>query len=553
MTNIYELAEELETSPKMLQKWLRNHGFGSGKTISIRATREARSHFKPPLDHPMASALEERDGLGAVKRHEDLIEVNGGIRVTSRPKLKWESVERSDVDLLEMDMNSQKDFFRSLRSSEVSSSTSERSPEALSAHSIKTVSSSAPSPRMSTTSTTAQAKKSRPTKTKAQSKHSVFGTLASISPQLDSVTDRKRESTLNQAEALQQMSEGVKPLRPLNKTISASPGHSQISKQSKKSKKSKRSKKSQRDHESQISISSDPQSSPATPVSFKEMFEKPEVQSLTAQLDLLKQDLKDSLAENQHLQQRLIQLDKERDQITPNQTLTSRNTVPEVEQKETQAPTLIWEHFESFGLDAHQARFALLELLDHPQRGPELIYSLKHDNSQSLTRGFAIVCEDIVCQQVANTYARQGLIEFSEKHLCSVCQGSQARGWYKRLHLTASHTDRQKILIVGGDDHDHRQIKQLSRENHGLQWEFITGDSRVDYTSANAKVAKKSAVILWGGTHLPHAISNVVKGAADKAAIPHCALPPGKRSIPYLCASILMLWGVITEDDLDIL
>ena len=73
MTNIYELSEELNLSPKKLQKWLRSHGFGSSKTISHRAARAAKAHFAPPTDHPMASALEDRGGLGDIKRHEELL------------------------------------------------------------------------------------------------------------------------------------------------------------------------------------------------------------------------------------------------------------------------------------------------------------------------------------------------------------------------------------------------------------------------------------------------------------------------------------------------
>ena len=104
---------------------------------------------------------------------------------------------------------------------------------------------------------------------------------------------------------------------------------------------------------------------------------------------------------------------------------------------------------------------------------------------------------------------------------------------------------------MGGDQHDHQLIKQLNQI--GGLGEFITGSSRIDQTTANAKVAHQSAIILWGGTHLPHSLSNVVKGAANRAQVPQATLPPGKRSVAYLCASILKLWGVELAEDLDIL
>ncbi|MAD61320.1 MAG: hypothetical protein CMH49_07405, partial [Myxococcales bacterium] len=182
--------------------------------------------------------------------------------------------------------------------------------------------------------------------------------------------------------------------------------------------------------------------------------------------------------------------------------------------------------------------------LDHPQRGPELVYSLKHDHIQQLTRGFALVCEAEVCREVADTYARQGLIEFSEKHLCSVCQGSDGRAWYKRLILTATYTQKTKLLIVGGDNHVHQQLKQLNRESSGIEWDFVNGANRIDQGAANAKVSHKSAIVLWSGEHLPHSLSNLFKVAADKNEVPISSLAPGQRSVAAVCMSILKSWDV---------
>ena len=552
MSNLIELSEELGTNIQELKQWLRQHGFGSGKTISHRATREARAHFKPQTDHPMASALMERDGLGAVKRHEDLLDLGAGIKVENRPQLKWGKVKRSEVDVLEMDMNAQRDFFKQLRTSAPAVESPKRESEEFN-HEVQRGVIDPLNKGKDQVNISSQ-RKSAPSKEqlRAQGQHSIFGSLASMSVDLDSLTDRKRAATMGEAEALQSLSAGVKPLKT----------------NSKAQKKGKKGKKTPEDFKAKgieslgkppLSTGEDaPKSSQEE--SFKDLFERPEIQSIRDQLDRMKGELKAFTLERNTLLQTITRLEQERDGLaqslelhTTPQTKTTEAQPREVTSDDSLSPRLIWDHFESFGLDAHQARVALLELLDHPQRGPELVYSLKHDHPRSLTRGFAIVCEDDVCRQVADTFARQGLIEFSEKHLCTVCQGSVSRGWYRRLHLTATHTQRERILVVGGDDHDYQLIKQLDRELGGMTWEFITGASRVDQTTANAKVAKQSAVLLWGGTHLPHALSNVIKSAANKAGVPQCTLPPGRRSVAYLCASILRLWGLELEIDLDIL
>lgn len=530
MTNIYELSEELGLTPKTLQKWLRSHGFGSGKTISHRATREAKTHFNPTTDHPMASALQEREGLGEVKRHEDLVHLSSGVKVEERPQLKWSNVERNDVDVLQMDMGTQKDFFKQLRQSEASQ---EKIPVPQETKVLSSTSKAVPIPPAKPKGI-GQPRK-RPSE--AQVNHSIFGSLASKATHLDSVTDRPRTSNMDQGEVIKLMKQGTRPIDRSNETPKS------------KRTKAKKNKKRGRQQSTQVIETSKSNIEPT----FQDLFERPEVQSLSAKLDQLKSKNQSLQDENESLRTMIGQLKQvEESRLLQDeqssQTVSLSSHTPSLTQPE---PTLVWSHFESFGLNVNQARFAFLELLDHPQRGPELMYSLKHDQPQTLTRGFAIVCEADVCREVADTFARQGLIEFGEKHLCSICQGSDGRGWYKRLLLTATHTKRTKILIVGGDDHIHQQLKQLNREQAGIQWEFVIGQSRMDMSTANAKLSHKSAVVLWGGTHLPHSLSNLFKTASEKAQVPISVLAPGQRSVASVCLSILKSWGVPVYEDLD--
>ena len=582
MANLYQLAHELETTPKELEKWLKSRGLGAGKNISSRATREARAHFMDSHDHPMASALQERDGLGSVARHEELTISESGIKVEERPHLKWGKVERSDVNVAQLDMGRQKDFFRQLRQgSDAQSSSKDQDRSAKTPSSQNTAQSvtqktSKTSDLRSTSLKGKDRSKKRAPQSKAhpkssrrpdlgESKNSVFGSLAPLAHQLDSVTDRPSDKTKRpdpEAEqlALQQLADGVERLAPKN---------SSSRKQKKRSKKSKRHKGRH---------TSTPPSTPSSSVaptphqdviqdvttqdittqrddnaqepSFQELFERPQRQSQQSKLDALRILLGDVTRERDALRDELAKRDREFKSITaelsdpPN---SLRSSSSDAQASARSQAGLIWDHLSSFGLNATQARLALFELLDHPQRGPELIYSLKHDTPQSISRGFAIVCSAEVCQEVADVNARQGLIELEERHLCSICQGSDSRGWYRRLLLTATHTQRERILVVGGDDGDHGQIKQLARHYHGINWDFIAGGTRLSQTVANAKVNHKSAVILWGGVHLPHALSNLVKASADRAGVPCFAIEPGTRSVALLCREVLRSWGVSYE------
>ena len=586
MANLYQLAQELDTTPQELKTWLKARGLGAGKSISSRAAREARAHFADIADHPMADALNDRDGLGAVARHEELTQVRSGIKVEERPQRKWGKVERSDVDIAQLDMHSQKDFFRQLRQGPSSTSSSSASQPPLtpsdspkpsssnrSAQTSRSSSSSPDHPKKTSPSlasartTSRQAQRRRPNL--EDTKNSVFDSLAPLAHQLDSVTDRtpasaRRSNPESDAQALRALSEGVDRLTHKGNTSK---------------RKSKRSKKSKRGHQSppptaQVTapttphhhdnVSAAPQHAPSispphapsstrsSEPTFQELFERPQNQSQQSKLQDLRASLRDLTRERDALRDELDRRDQALRDVESVSSTTSESR--ESSRSHSLDPTtpaesagLIWDHLSAFGLNATQARLALLELLDHPQRGPELVYSLKHDTPKMITRGFAIVCSAEVCQEVAEVNARQGLIELEERHLCSICQGSDSRGWYRRLLLTATHTQRDRILVVGGDDGDYSQIKQLARQYPGLSWDFIAGSTRLSQTVANAKVTHKAAVILWGGVHLPHALSNLVKSAADRTGVPCFALEPGTRSVATLCREVLRSWGVSYE------
>ena len=148
---------------------------------------------------------------------------------------------------------------------------------------------------------------------------------------------------------------------------------------------------------------------------------------------------------------------------------------------------------------------------------------------------------------MAHHQATFGLLDVPE-HLCVICQGSDARRWYRRLHFTATYTSRERLLLIGGEDDNYHSIKQLDREYPGLQWSFILGRQRMDQTIANSKVSSSAVVIIWSGIHLPHSLSHLFKQAAKKQGIPYFSIEPGRRSISAICQGTLRAWGVCVDD-----
>lgn len=566
MANLFQLAEELSVTPNVLKKWLRSRGLGSGDTLSSRAAREARSHFTSEHSHPMASALNVREGLGVVKRHEDQLDLGRGIRVEERPKMVWSKVERDQVDVTQLSAKRQRDFFRQLRSGGEEQTPSPQGDETATQTPINELARKGTSSASVDQSSQGQmvapqqraAAQQDQTGKRQGPKPVSRATLAHLAHSLESMTERSRpaspQSEVDETATIAAMSEGVKPLKASRDS----------------SRKQKKSKSKTPRHP--LPRSPEPLGEPLGAVSqserhifhqerdqltreatFEELFDRPTVQSLNDQLEDTKKQLKLLSQERDGLKSQILSLQEEISGGTPRNEaevpseIITPNLQEQTDDSHLSGAGLILDHFSSFGLNIEQTRLALLELLDHPQRGPELICSLRHHNASSLTRGFAIVCGADPCVEVAEIQARQGLIELDEAHLCSICQGSDRRGWYRRLHLTATHTEREKILIVGGDDTVHQQLKQLNREYPGMSWDFITGDSRIDQATALAKVSHKACVVLWGGVHLPHAMSGVIKASIEKANIPSFTLEPGTRSIAHLCRGILKCWGILDE------
>lgn len=217
---------------------------------------------------------------------------------------------------------------------------------------------------------------------------------------------------------------------------------------------------------------------------------------------------------------------------------------PQVTLKE---PALVWEELSSFSLSEGDAVNALLELIEHPVKGPELLYRLKLDEPSILLNGFRFYCGDELCYELANQHARLGLIHVEEEQRCVICAGHEGQRWYSYLLHVAQERGVKRLLLVGGEDANTTTLKSFERANPRLSWSFISGDGRDDQTSANSRVEGAQGVLLWGGMNLPHRLSNLYKSASDTMKVPCVTIPPGQRGVSAICKAALKMLGVDEE------
>jgi len=219
-------------------------------------------------------------------------------------------------------------------------------------------------------------------------------------------------------------------------------------------------------------------------------------------------------------------------------------STPRVDLKE---PALVWEELSSFSLSEGDAVNALLELIEHPVKGPELLYRLKLDEPSILLNGFRFYCGDELCYQLAHQHARLGLIHVEEEERCVICAGHEGQRWYSYLLHVAQERGVRRLLLVGGEDANTSTLKTFERAQPRLSWGFVGGDGRDDQTSANSRVEGANGVLLWGGMNLPHRLSNLYKSACESMSVPCATIPPGQRGVVSICKTALKMLGVDEE------
>lgn len=108
------------------------------------------------------------------------------------------------------------------------------------------------------------------------------------------------------------------------------------------------------------------------------------------------------------------------------------------------------------------------------------------------------------------------------KQRCEVCEGSDIKRAVRRFEDACLMSGLRQVVVVGGSPKYHRQLGELVR-HHRLQLDLIPGDVRRTQRQADHDLAHADVIILWGGTVLDHATSNLykAKGRARVVSVPH--------------------------------
>jgi len=102
---------------------------------------------------------------------------------------------------------------------------------------------------------------------------------------------------------------------------------------------------------------------------------------------------------------------------------------------------------------------------------------------------------------------------------CEVCGGSDVQRAVRRFVDACLMNGWTRVVIVGGSPRYHRQLRHLV-QHRSLTLDLIPGDIRRTKAQAQADLRRAGLVVIWGGSILDHATSQLYKEpTADQATV----------------------------------
>ena len=436
---------------------------GNGSKITHKVEQQARAHFTT-VSGPMAEALgNERSGLGEVLRHQEETQTNSNIKVQGLVKHSWEKVQRDPQNIIHQDTKSQKDFFKALRSGKANASAPLESTSNSDLNSDLESVIDSKSKSIAHISHSSQAQKevvsSNHSMTSAQK-----GTIPIPSHTRTLATPESNPQSIKESKS-EKRKKGKgkkrrKKLKPLRKTLinptfktnkptsptlpdftpsdfTTLPSSTPPSSTPPSSSSSVSSSSSSTPTPSIQSTATEMVgSAPPADNEFIQIYYKKEYDQLYVRYQSLQAEYKQLKGKYKQTQDTLQQTQEE-------QKVEKPKLPPVLRQIKLDPTPYIHQLLTEYGLEGREAIEVLIELLEHPARGKELLYTLQHHQLSDVLKGFELCCDHPVCEQVAMKRAQLDCITVVE-HLCSVCQGSEARRWYQRLLSSAE--DLQYVL-----------------------------------------------------------------------------------------------------------
>lgn len=129
-----------------------------------------------------------------------------------------------------------------------------------------------------------------------------------------------------------------------------------------------------------------------------------------------------------------------------------------------------------------------------------------------LAATFVRVCGRGDCAaRVATVASGRTVVRASSPEFCEVCAGSNTRASVDRMVAACARVGWSRLVVVGGTPVTREKLEGLIAGR--LELRLVDGLTNHTEKDAEPNLRWAQRVVLWGGTPLPHKVSNLYKGA----------------------------------------
>ncbi len=182
----------------------------------------------------------------------------------------------------------------------------------------------------------------------------------------------------------------------------------------------------------------------------------------------------------------------------------------------------------------------LQAVLGHREGALALLRMLRPTDADGLARLIAErvrrVCVDAVCNQVAAALDTFVLRVDAERE-CTICAGSDERRWFARMALECDRAGVRRLLVIGGSETVHEQLRVLS-QGHRVDFRLVASTDDLFPARVQGRVEGADLVVLWSPSVVDPAVSEPYAQAAAGEGRPvahvvggRCGVLPMARAV----------------------
>jgi hypothetical protein len=155
---------------------------------------------------------------------------------------------------------------------------------------------------------------------------------------------------------------------------------------------------------------------------------------------------------------------------------------------------------QGFGLaDARQQSEVLRALLDNRDSATGLIRAIRQVDAAMIDKlvnqAVSRVCAHPVCNQVARIDERVA-VRVDNGRDCEVCGGLSARRWFARMVRECSVAGVRRLLVIGGGDRIHAQLRDLS-QGQPVDLRLVAATEGMQAARVRGRVEGSDLLVLW--------------------------------------------------------